>query len=147
MNKLRLLVVAALLPLVAVAQSFNFKAIGDAPAIMYDTPSHMGIKRFIAPPGMPVEVVHATGEWAKVRDVAGDMTWVEAKALGAKRAVIVTATRTDIRTRAEEAAPLAFSAEKGVLLIVTESPASGWIKVWHRDGQGGFVRAADVWGV
>ena len=69
MNRLRLLAVAAILPAVVMAQSFNFKAIGDAPAVMYDAPTQKGIKRFIAPPGMPVEVVHVSGEWTKVRDL------------------------------------------------------------------------------
>ena len=54
MKKFRLLILMLLLPIVAAAQSFNYKAVGAAPAIMYDTPSHMGIKRFIAPPWMPV---------------------------------------------------------------------------------------------
>ena len=92
-------------------------------------------------------MVHTSGEWVMVRDVAGEMTWIEAKALGAKRTVIVTALNAKIRARADDSAPLAFSADKGVLLMVTEPPASGWVKVWHKDGQGGFVRLTDVWGV
>lgn len=147
MNRLRLLAVAAILPAVVMAQSFNFKAIGDAPAVMYDAPTQKGIKRFIAPPGMPVEVVHVSGEWTKVRDLTGDMTWVETRALGAKRTVIVNVANAKIRSRTDDAAPLAFSADKGVVLEVTEPVASGWIKVKHRDGQAGFVRANEVWGV
>jgi SH3-like domain-containing protein len=147
MIRLRLLAVAAMLPALVAAQSFNFKAIGDAPAVMYDAPTQKGIKRFIAPPGMPVEVVHVSGEWTKVRDLTGDMTWVETRALGAKRTVIVNVANAKIRSRADDAAPLAFSADKGVLLEVAEPVASGWIKVKHRDGLAGFVRANEVWGV
>ncbi len=147
MNRLRLLAVVAMLPALVAAQSFNFKAIGDAPAVMYDAPTQKGIKRFVAPPGMPVEVVHVSGEWTKVRDFSGDMTWVETRSLGVKRTVIVTVANAKIRARAEESAPLAFSADKGVVLEVAEPVASGWIKVRHRDGQAGFVRANEVWGV
>lgn len=146
MNKVRLLAVAALLPAAVLAQSFNFKAIGNAPTVMYDAPTQKGIKRFVAPPGMPVEVVHVSGSWSKVRDVAGDMSWVETKDIGTKRTVVVTAANAKIRTRADETAPLAFSADKGVLLDIAEPVVSGWIKVKHRDGQTGYVRAAEVWG-
>ena len=146
MNKFRLLALAALLPAAVLAQSFNFKAIGNSPAVMYDAPTHKGIKRFIAPPGMPVEVVHVSGSWSKVRDVAGDMSWVETKDIGTKRTVVVTAANAKIRATAEDRAPIAFTADKGVLLEIAEPVASGWIKVKHRDGQTGFVRATDVWG-
>ena len=33
-----------------------------------------------------------------------------------------------------------------VLLELAEPIASGWIKVRHRDGDSGFVKAAEVWG-
>lgn len=146
MKKFRLLAVVALLPATVLAQSFNFKAIGNAPTVMYDAPTQKGIKRFIAPPGMPVEVVHVSGSWSKVRDVAGDMTWVETKDIGGKHMVVVTAGNAKVRLRNDESAPPVFSADKGVLLEIAEPVASGWIKVRHRDGQTGFVRATEVWG-
>lgn len=146
MKLLRQSAVAALLLSAVAAQAFDFKAIGDAPAVMFDAPTQKGIKRFIAPPGMPVEVVHVSGDWSKVRDATGEMNWVETKALGAKRTVVVTVPNAKIRIRAENAAPLVFSADKGVLLDIAEPVASGWIKVRHRDGQSGHVRASEVWG-
>jgi len=147
MNPLRLVFVAALLFAAGAAHAFDFKAIGDAPAVMFDAPTQKGIKRFIAPPGMPVEVVHVSGSWSKVRDAGGDMTWVETKALSAKRTVVVMAVNAKIRARAEESASLVFSADKGVLLDIAEPVSSGWIKVKHRDGQGGYIRVSEVWGV
>ena len=146
MSLLRRFAIVALLPAAAWAQSFNFKAIGAAPAVMYDAPSLQGSKRFIAPAGMPVEIVHVSGNWSKVRDAAGDMTWVETKAIGNRHAVVVTAASARIRARADEAAPLVFTAAKGVLLEVAEPVVSGWIKVRHRDGQAGYVRSTEVWG-
>jgi len=146
MKWLRVLALLLCAPAVVCAQSFNYKAIGDAPAIMYDAPTQNGIKRHIAPRGMPVEVVHVSGSWSKVRDVTGDMSWVESRALGTKRTVVVTADSAKIRTRAEPLAPLTFTAGKGVILEVAEPVSSGWIKVKHRDGQTGYVQASEVWG-
>lgn len=146
MKTFRLLALAAWLPALALAQSFSFRAIGDAPAIMYDGPTQRSAKRFIAPPGMPVEVVHVSGSWSKVRDVTGDMAWVETRDLGTKRTAIVTVQNARIRAHAEESAPITFTAGKGVLLEIAEPAAAGWVKVRHRDGQTGYIRAADVWG-
>ena len=137
--------VALMLTTVA-AQAFDFKAIGDAPAVMYDAPTNKGIKLFIAPPGMPVEVVHVSESWSKVRDATGAMSWVETKVLGAKRTVVVTVANAKVRARPDDAAQLVFSADKGVLLDISEPVASGWIKVRHKDGQDGYLRATDVWG-
>jgi SH3-like domain-containing protein len=146
MKLLRLLAIAVCLPTAVCAQTFNFGAIGNAPAVMYDAPTYKGIKRYIAPRGMPVEVVHVSGGWSKVRDVSGDMMWVETKSLGTKRTVVVTVPNAKVRVRAEESAPMLFSADKGVLLEIVEPVVSGWVRVMHRDGQTGYVRALEVWG-
>ncbi|RJX33463.1 MAG: hypothetical protein C4516_01335 [Oxalobacter sp.] len=146
MKWLRVLLVAACLPTAVCAQSFNFKAIGNTPAIMYDAPTQNGIKRYIAPRGMPVEVVHVSGQWSKVRDVSGEMNWVESRVLGHKRTVVVTADKAKIRTYGDPNAPTAFTADKGVILDIAEPATSGWVKIKHRDGQTGYVHAAEVWG-
>ena len=53
--------VAALLllwPLLAPAQKgVDYRAVGDSPAILYDAPSLRAKKLFVAPRGMPLEVV------------------------------------------------------------------------------------------
>ena len=137
-------VAAAVLAPTAIAA--DFKSVGGAPAVMYDAPSERGRKVFVAPRGMPVEVILSYGEWAKVRDVSGDLSWVEAKALDARRHVIVNAAGGKVRSAADEASPVVFTADRGVLLELAEPISSGWIKVRHRDGQGGYIRAAEVWG-
>ena len=147
MKLLRQLAVTALLPLAAAAQSFDFKSVGDVPAVMVDAPTQKGIKRFIAPPGMPVEVVHVSGDWSKVRDAAGDMTWVESKYLVNRRTVIVKAERAVVLKKPEDGAPLSFEAERNVSLDFIEAVHGGCIKVRHLDGQEGFVRAGQIWGV
>ncbi len=140
--------VVALLSLCAIGQAhaLDYKSIGTAPAVLYDAPSQRGRKVFVAPRNMPVEVILTYGEWSKVRDASGDLSWVESKLLDAKRHVITRVAGTRVRSTADDSAPVLFSVDKGVVLERIESSSSGWIQVRHRDGQGGFVRATDVWG-
>ena len=151
MNVARLIAAAAALASCVATAAFaapavEFKSVGAAPAIMYDAPSAKGRKVFVAPRGMPVDVVLTYGEWNKVRDAGGDLAWVEAKALTAKRNVVVKAAVARVRGSAEDAAPVVFTADKGVLLEIVDPAAAGWIKVRHRDGQSGYVRVSEVWG-
>ena len=128
------------------ASALDFKSISAAPAVLYDAPSARGKKVFVAPRNMPVEVILTYGEWSKVRDASGDLAWVESKALVAKRFVVVKTALSRIRASAEEGSPTVFNAEKSVLLELVEPVSSGWVKVRHRDGQSGFVKASEVWG-
>lgn len=129
------------------AHALDFKSVGAAPAILYDAPSDKGRKVFVAPRGMPVEIVLTYGEWSKVRDAGGDLSWVESKVLTPKRNVVIHVANAKVRATADDAAALVFSADKGVLLELSEpSVASVWLKVKHRDGQSGYVKATDVWG-
>ena len=146
MKSAALLAAVAATMLAPVASAADFKSVGAAPAIMYDAPSEKGRKVFIAPRGMPVEVVLSYGDWTKVRDVSGDLSWVEARALDARRHVVVNVAGGKVRGAADEASPVVFTADRGVLLELAEPISSGWIKVKHRDGQGGFIRASEVWG-
>jgi len=128
------------------ARALDFKSVGTNPTILYDAPSLKGRKVFVAPSGMPVEVVLTYGDWTKVRDAAGDMSWIESKMLTPKRNVVVSANSAKVRSAAEDGASIVFTADKGVLLEVVDPIAAGWVKVRHRDGQGGFVKASEVWG-
>jgi SH3-like domain-containing protein len=128
------------------ASALDFKSIGAAPAVLYDAPSEKGRKVFVAPRGMPVEVILTYGEWTKVRDMSGDLSWVDSRALSPKRNVIATAAGAKVRGAAEDASAVVFTVDRGVLLELSEPAASGWIKVRHRDGQSGYVRATEVWG-
>jgi SH3-like domain-containing protein len=147
-RSIQLLVVAALcLTAIAdAAHAVEFKSVGAAPAILYDAPSPKGRKVFIAPREMPVEVVLTYGEWSKVRDATGELSWIESKALNAGRTVVVTVTSAKARAAADEKSALVFTADNGVLFELAEPVASGWVKVKHRDGQSGYVKATDVWG-
>lgn len=148
MKTLRLAVLSAtLLCAAGAAQALEFKSVGAAPAVLYDAPSAKGRKVFVAPRGMPVEVVLTYGEWTKIRDAAGDLAWVESRMLLPKRNVIVSVASARVRSEAEDIASITFTADKGVLLeLVDAAAAGGWVRVRHGDGQGGYVRAAEVWG-
>jgi SH3-like domain-containing protein len=132
--------------LVGSVQAAEFKSVGPAAAILYDAPSAKGRKVFVAPRDMPVEVVLSYGAWAKVRDAGGDLSWIESKALAPKRTLVTNVANLKVRSAAEDAAAVSFSADKGVLLELVESTGSGWLRVKHRDGQNGFVKASEVWG-
>jgi SH3-like domain-containing protein len=131
----------------AAACAFDFRTVGAAPAILYDAPSLKGGKLFIAPRGMPVEVMISYGDWVKVRDVSGDMAWTEARALSPRRNVVVRVPQARVRAAPDDNAAIVMTADKGVLLELVDPQASAWVRVRHRDGIAGFVRAAEVWGI
>jgi len=144
----RRLIAGSLLLLVScAAAAFDFKTVGAHSAILYETPSTRGNKLFIAPSGMPVEVMLSYGDWVKVRDATGDMAWTEAKNLSAKRNVIVRVVSAKVRTSADENAPVIMTVEKNVLLELVDPEAGTWVRIRHRDGLTGYVKASDVWGI
>ncbi len=128
------------------ALAIEFRTVEEA-AVLYDAPSQKGSKLFVIRRHTPVEVVVALEGWSKVRDADGGLAWVEKKHLAERRSLIVAVGRADVRQSADTAAPLAFEAEKGVVLDYLETLPGGWVKVRHRDGQLGFVRANQVWGL
>lgn len=129
------------------SHALDFKSIAPLAAILYDAPSDKGGKLFVAPRGMPVEVVLSYGEWVKVRDVNGDLAWIETRMLSAKRSVVARSANVKVRATADEAAPPIMLVDKGVLLELVDNQITTWVKVRHRDGPTGFVKAADIWGI
>ena len=144
---MRGLVVLVLLVLAGPAAAAEFRSIAESGTLMYDAPSVRAKKLFVASRLYPVEIVINIDTWAKVRDHAGDLVWVEKKALSDKRTVIVTAAVADARQTASEQATLVFQAQQGVALDMAEPPAGGWIRVRHADGATGYVRISQVWGI
>ena len=132
----------------AAQKAVEYRAVGDAPAILYDAPAVRGKKLFVAPRGMPFEVVVAIEGWLKVRDRAGDMAWIERRQVSERRTVVSVAT-AQVRDKPEEGASVVLEVAGDVVLdLVEAAPATpGWIRVRHRDGASGFVRVSQVWGV
>jgi SH3-like domain-containing protein len=128
------------------AGAAEFRSVQESAAVLYDAPSRAATPLFVVQRNYPLEVIVNLDAWIKVRDHAGALSWVEKKALGDKRMVLVTGASAEVRMRAEEGAPAAFVAAQNVALELVEVTPNGWLRVRHADGAAGFVRAAQVWG-
>lgn len=129
------------------AYAINFKSIGSSPAILYDAPSEKGKRMYIAPRNMPVEVVLNYGEWSKIRDVSGTLSWVHAKELVDARYVVIKTKIAKVYLNTNVDSAVVFTANQHVLLeLVEPSTVFGWIKVKHQSGQTGYIKSTDIWG-
>jgi SH3-like domain-containing protein len=142
---------AALLALAAgAAAASEFRSTTDA-TVLYDAPSLKSKALFAVGRDYPLEVIVNVEGWLKVRDAGGTVAWIEKKSVTEKRMLVVRNATADIVAQPEPSAPVVFKAEQNVLLeLVDPSYASstpGWAKVRHRDGQIGFVRIQQVWGL
>lgn len=146
MGPRRFLSLLALLTLPGAALALDYRSVAEA-APMYDAPSAKSKPLFVVLAGTPVEVVVSLDGWSKVRDSKGDLTWIEKKHLTEKRNVIVRFDRAQVRAAADDKAALVFEAERDVVLELLEAAPGGWVKVRHRDGQSGFLKAPQVWGL
>lgn len=146
MLSIRLLASVLLLAAPA-AFAFDFRSVGPAPAILYDTPSSKGARMYVAPQGMPLQVLSSYADWVKVRDANGDLAWTPAKGLSARRNLVVRTPGAKVFAGPDESAQVLMTADKGVILELVDPTALTWIRVRHRDGIDGYVRANDVWGL
>lgn len=128
------------------AAALDYRSVVEA-AVLYDAPSQQAKPLFVIARGTPVESVVALDAWIKVRDVKGDLAWIEKRLLTERRTVLVTADRAQVRTQADEKATIVFEAEKDVVLELLDAAPAGWAKVRHRDGLQGYIRALQVWGL
>lgn len=126
--------------------ALDYRTVTEAAAV-YDAPSAKAKPLFVVLAGTPVELVVGLEGWSKVRDSKGDLIWIEKKHLSEKRNVIVRAERAQVRAVAEDKAALVFEAERDVVLELLEVQPGGWAKVRHRDGQDGFLKVTQVWGL
>ncbi|MCX8085325.1 MAG: SH3 domain-containing protein [Rhodocyclaceae bacterium] len=129
----------------ALAWALDYRTVAET-AILYDAPSQKAKPLYVIAAGTPVEAVVTLDAWVKVRDLKGDLAWIERRQLAERRSLQVRAERAQVREAAQEAARLVFEAEQDVLLELIEAGPAGWLKVRHRDGQQGFVKATQVWG-
>ena len=132
--------------LAASAHALEYAAVGDNTAILYDAPSTKAKKLFVVSRYWPVELVVNLDAWVKVRDSSGSLAWIEKRALGTGRYVLVTEALALMRQSPEENAPVVMQARQQVALEWLESTGTGWLKVRHQDGLAGYVKTTDVWG-
>ena len=129
------------------ARAADFRSITENAAVLYDAPSAKAKKLYVIGRSYPVEVVVVVEGWIKIRDANGELAWIESKGLSERRTVMVKTPLADIRQAADDQAPLVFQAEQSVLLDLIELTGTGWARVTHRDGQSGYVKLSQVWGV
>jgi SH3-like domain-containing protein len=141
----RVIAVALAVTAAAPAGALEFRSIAGNAAVLYDAPSAKARKLYLVNQGYPVEVVVVVEGWIKVRDANGDLTWVESKALSDKRTVMIKVPLAQIHQAADSSSPVVFQAQQNVVLEL-EDVKGEWLRVRHRDGQVGFIKAADVWG-
>jgi SH3-like domain-containing protein len=121
------------------------------PAVLYDAPSTKSKPLFVIGRDVPLELIVSVEGWSKIRDAGGTVAWVEKKSLGDRRTVVVRSATADVLGAAADNAPLVFKAEQNVVLEIADASYAtstpGWVMVRHRDGQTGYVRMSQVWGL
>ena len=148
MKRLRL--IFALSALFALpAQALDYRSVSVPAAILYDAPSSMAKKLFVVGRGYPVEVVVSVDNWLKVRDSSGALAWIEAGQLAAtnKHMLVVKAAQAEIRSAAQDSAPITARVEKGVMLEWQETLPNGWARVLLPNNSSGYIKLSQVWGV
>jgi SH3-like domain-containing protein len=128
------------------AAALDFRTIADPGTVLYDAPSTKAQKLFVLSRDYPVEVIVKVEGWSKVRDDTGEFAWVENRQLTDRRTVMVRANGAEARQSASDASPLVFTAEKGVVLELAGMSA-GWARVRHPDGETGYIKVGQLWGV
>ena len=140
------LLAAAALGAACGAHAAEFRAVGESAAVLYDAPSKAATPLYVVQRHYPLEVIVDLQAWVKVRDHTGALSWIEGRALAARRMVVVVAVTAEARVRPEDTAPVAFVAAQNVSLELLEAAPGGWLRVRHADGANGYLRAALVWG-
>lgn len=137
-----------------VGEAGEFRSTADLTAILYDAPSAKAKPLFVLGHDTPLEVVVTLEGWVKVRDATGSIGWVEKRTLSDKRMLVVRTPMAEVLANPDASAALVFRAEQNVLLELAESATSsgttatpGWVKIRHRDGQVGYVRIAQIFGL
>ena len=146
LSPLHCLSLFALLVSGGAACAVDFVSVRDDSAILYDAPSIEAKKLFVVNRYMPFEQVVTLNSWVKVRDRSGGLYWIEKRALSNERYVFALLPLVDVRTAPDTSAARAFQVRQQIAMQFIESTGTGWIKVRHQDGNGGYVRSTEVWG-
>ena len=125
----------------------RFRSIAQDETVLFDAPSERAKKIFIAPAGMPVEVLSVLRNWVKVRDSTGDLAWVDRQALTDRRMVISLGLVPMLREPSVSAGRF-FDVDGGVVLeLIDDRIVAGYAKVRYASGETGYIQADQVWGL
>jgi SH3-like domain-containing protein len=143
----RTLVALFLVSAASAALAVDYRSVSVPAAVLYDSPSQQGKKLYLIKAQTPVEVVVRLEGWFKVRDAEGSLAWIESRSLAERRMLVVTAPRGEIRQSDKPDAPLVAELDKWVAVEFVEAASPGWAKVRHKDGEAGYIRSTQVWGL
>jgi len=93
----------------------------------------------------PLRVVGRQGQWFEVQDAGGTGAWIHAPLTDGRPAVVVVRDVVNVRERPGTGHPIAFTAERGVNLLVLDR-AGRWLHVQHDVGEG-WLHDSLVWGL
>ena len=123
------------------------KSVGVAVAVVWDERPPQAHKTFLAPRGMPLEVLGRADLWCQFRDATQAVGWIACSELSNRRTVVALESSTVLASPDDSARPL-FNVDRGVILEFLETTFNGgWIMVRHRDGGVGYLRDDRVWGI
>ena len=125
----------------------EFLSTTKSAVVLYDAPSLSAGKLYVAGVNLPLEVVVKVVGWVKVRDSHGYLAWLEDKNLSQKRFVIVKMPVGSVYQSPNPASSLIFQVQQDVVLELLGVVAGGWVKVKHQDGQIGYIRTDQIWGI
>jgi SH3-like domain-containing protein len=128
------------------AWGIEYRSVAADAGVLYDAPSTKAQKLFILGRGYPVEILVTLEGWAKVRDAAGELAWIESGQLSPKRNVMIKVARAQIHAAPDETSPVLFEAEQDVVLEFLDM-SGNYARVRHADGAIGFIRVTQVWGL
>ena len=126
----------------------EFRSVSVSKTILYEAPSATTKRIYLVSEGYPLEVIVNLGDWLKVRDPYGTLSWVESKNLQSKRTVIVKVDKANIFKEPELKSALLANIEKDVVIELSDPLiTSGWIKVRYQQDLDGYIQASQVWGI
>ncbi|MDR3410966.1 MAG: SH3 domain-containing protein [Formivibrio sp.] len=137
---------AVLALLANTAYALDFRSAASHGVILFDAPNNAAHKVFVLSRGTPLEIMVDQGDWMRVRDQGGSLAWIHKQDLSSQRTVQVIKPASIYR-EADSKSPVLFRASAGLLLNLLENTKTGWIKIKHHDGDIGYIRIEEVWGL
>lgn len=126
----------------------EFRSVASAKTILYEAPSATTKRVYLVGEGYPLEIIVNLGDWLKVRDPYGTLSWAESKNLQSKRTVIVKVDKANIYKDPESKSALVATIEKDVVIELSDPLiANGWIKVRYQQDLDGYIQTSQVWGI
>ncbi len=126
----------------------EFRSVAFAKTILYEAPSATTKRVYLVGEGYPLEIIVNLGDWLKVRDPYGTLSWAESKNLQSKRTVIVKVDKANIYKDPESKSALVATIEKDVVIELSDPLiANGWIKVRYQQDLDGYIQTSQVWGI